>query len=70
VTAKFPPTLIVHGDGDKIVPLQQAKVMEGAHTKAGVEHQLDVVPGGGHDDKTFRPGVAKAVEWFKERLLK
>jgi acetyl esterase/lipase len=70
VTAKYPPTLIVHGDGDKIVPLQQAKEMEQALAKAGVEHKLEVISGGGHDDRTFRPGVMKALQWFKETLLK
>lgn len=70
VTAKYPPTLIVHGDDDKIVPLQQAHAMDQALTKAGVDHKLDIVAGGGHDEKTFVDGVAKAVQWFKEKLLK
>jgi acetyl esterase/lipase len=70
VTAKFPPTLIVHGDADKVVPLQQGQVMDQALTKAGVEHKLEVVPGGGHDMNTFVPGVNKAVQWFKDKLLK
>jgi acetyl esterase/lipase len=70
VTAKYPPTLIVHGEDDKIVPLQQAKAMDQVLSKAGVQHQLEVIPGSGHDDKTFRPGVTKAVQWFKDRLLK
>ncbi len=69
VTAKFPPTLIVQGDDDKIVPLQQAQIMDKALTKAGVSHRLEVIPGGGHDDKTFTPGVIKAVQWFKDKLL-
>ncbi|MBK7645249.1 MAG: alpha/beta hydrolase [Planctomycetes bacterium] len=70
VNPKYPPTLIVHGDEDRIVPLQQAQALDQALIKAGVDHQLAVVPGGGHDDKTFRPGVMKAVQWFKEKLLK
>lgn len=70
VTAKFPPTLIVHGGGDKIVPLQQAQAMDQALAGAGVQHKLEVVPGAGHDDKTFRPGVTHAVQWFKDKLLK
>jgi len=69
VTAKYPPTLIVHGDADKIVPLQQAKAMDEALAKAGVQHKLEVISGGGHDDKTFGPGVMKAVQWFKDKLL-
>lgn len=70
VTANYPPTLIVHGDDDKVVPLQQAQAMDQALTEARVEHRLEVISGGGHDDKTFRPGVMKALQWFKEKLLK
>lgn len=70
VNAKYPPTLIIHGDSDKIVPLQQAQAMQQALAKAGVEHKLEVIPGGGHDDKTFGPGLMKALEWFKAELLK
>jgi len=69
VNRKYPPTLIVHGDSDMVVPLQQAQTMDGALVRAGAEHKLEVVPGG-HDDKTFRPGVMKAVQWFKDKLLK
>ena len=70
VNAKYPPTLIIHGDSDKIVPLQQAQAMDRALAKAGVEHKLEVVPGGGHDDKTFGPGLMKALQWFQTKLLK
>jgi acetyl esterase/lipase len=70
VNAKYPPTLIIHGDSDKVVPLQQAQAMDHALAEAGVEHKLEVIPGGGHDDKTFGPGVMKALQWFKAKLLK
>ena len=70
ITSKFPPTLIVHGDADVIVPLQQALAMDQALTKAGSDHKLEVIPGGGHDEKTFFPGVMKAIQWFKDKLLK
>ena len=64
------PTLIVHGDSDNLVPLQQSQAMDQALARAGVEHKLDVIPGGGHDVKTFGPGLMKALQWFKEKLLK
>lgn len=70
VNAKYPPTLIIHGDSDKVVPLQQAQVMDHALAEAGVEHELDIIPGGGHDEKTFGPGLMKAVQWFKAKLLR
>jgi acetyl esterase/lipase len=69
VNAKYPPTLIIQGDSDKVVPLQQAQAMDQALAKAGVEHDLEVIPGGGHDDKTFGPGLMKALQWFKDKLL-
>jgi acetyl esterase/lipase len=69
VNPKFPPTLIVHGDADKVVPLQQAQAMDQALAKAGVEHKLEVIHGGGHDNKTFSPGLIKALQWFKDKLL-
>jgi acetyl esterase/lipase len=68
VNAKYPPTLIVHGDDDKVVPVQQAKAMDHALTKAGVRHNVEIITGGGHDDTTFAPGMAKALAWFKENL--
>jgi acetyl esterase/lipase len=70
VNAKYPPTLIVHGDSDKVVPLQQARVMDRALAKAGVEHRLEIIPGTGHDDKTFGPGLMKALQWLEAKLLK
>jgi len=70
VNPKYPPTLIVHGDDDKVVPLQQARSMDQALAKAGIDHELALVPGGGHDDKTFGPGLNKALQWFKDKLLK
>jgi acetyl esterase/lipase len=70
VTANYPPTLIVHGDADAVVPLQQAKVMDEALANAGAPHKLDVIPGGGHDDKTFGPGLKKSLQWFEDKLLK
>jgi acetyl esterase/lipase len=69
VTPKFPPTLLVHGDADTLVPLQQSQVMDDALAKAGVDHKLEVIPGGGHDDKTFGPGLSKVLQWFKDKLV-
>ena len=69
VNSKYPSTLIVHGDDDKVVPLQQARTMDLALTKASIPHKLEVISGGGHDEKTFVPGLTLAVRWFKQKLL-
>ena len=69
VNSKYPPTLIIHGDADKVVPLQQAQAMDSELAKAGAKHRLEVILGGGHDDQTFAPGLTKALQWFKDKLL-
>jgi acetyl esterase/lipase len=49
VDGKDPPTLILHGDADKTVPLSQGQAMHAAFDKAGVENSLKVFPGADHD---------------------
>jgi acetyl esterase/lipase len=70
VTAKFPPTLLIHGDADPLVPVQQSQVFRDALAKAGVVHDLMVVKGGKHDGTTVGPGMPRLVAWFKEKLAK
>lgn len=48
-----PPFLIQHGDADKIMPLEQARVMADVLQKAGVEATLTVMPGAGHAGAAF-----------------
>jgi len=47
------PFLIVHGDKDPVVPLQQSQILEAALQKAGVASTLRVIPGGGHGGPGF-----------------
>ena len=65
-----PPNLNVHGDEDKVVPLQQAQSMDQALHKVGFRHKFEDIQRRGHDDKTVIPGLVKAIDWFKEKLLK
>ena len=69
-TAKYPATLIVHGEKDTLVPIQQAEVMDKALANAGVDHKLVRVAEGGHDGATYIPGVTEAIAWFRAKLLK
>jgi acetyl esterase/lipase len=48
VTDKSPPTLLIHGDADVLVPLRQSTAMEALLGKSGVPVKLVVVPGGVH----------------------
>jgi len=47
-SASSPVTLMVHGDADQMVPLQQSQVLAAKLAQLGVSHQLEVIPGGDH----------------------
>jgi acetyl esterase/lipase len=65
-----PPTLIIHGDKDTLVPLQQAEVMVKAMKDAGATAELILVKGGGHDGKVVKDNMPKVLEWFDKHLAK
>jgi dipeptidyl aminopeptidase/acylaminoacyl peptidase len=44
-----PPTFLVHGTNDSVVPVSQSEELAAALTEAGVRNQLVVIPGAGHD---------------------
>jgi len=49
VTAGAPQFLIMHGDKDDMVPIQQSAQLADALKKAGTKVDYVIVPGGGHD---------------------
>ncbi len=46
--AKDPPFLILHGTADKTVPVEQSEILAAALKKAGVAHELVLVPDAPH----------------------
>ncbi len=66
------PFLIMHGDKDPLVPLDQSKELAEALTKAGVEAKLVVVEGNGHGGPGFTtPENRKLiVDFFAKHLGK
>lgn len=48
VTSNAAPTLLLHGDGDKLVPVEQAYMLQNKLEDAGVFNKLIVYPGQGH----------------------
>lgn len=64
VTADDAPMLIVHGDQDPIVPVEQSKTFQAALEKAGVKAKLHIVKGGGHGQGFQVPEVEQAVRDF------
>lgn len=68
VTSKFPPTLLIHGDRDPLVPIQQSMSFDAALAKAGVDHKFITVPGGGHDGNTVLKTYSDLIAWFEAKL--
>lgn len=68
ITAQFPPTLLVHGDKDPLVPLQQSQSFDKALEAAGRTHRLIVVSGGAHGGDAFTPSYVDLLRWFVDHL--
>ena len=68
VSSKAPPFLLIHGDADPLVPLQQSETMVAALKKAGVSAELIVKPGGGHPWPTMHEEMAILADWFDKQL--
>jgi acetyl esterase/lipase len=62
------PTLIVHGDADPLVPLQQSETFVARMKEAGVEAKLVVKPGFGHGWLTLGRDLADFADWFDAHL--
>lgn len=69
VNANTPPILMVHGDADPVVPLQQSTTMAASLQQAGVPHKLIVVPDLPHAwPEPPEDGRAEVVDWFGRYL--
>ena len=60
----FPPTLLIHGDTDNLVPIQQSIEFDRALESSRIVHKLLVVHGSGHDWVTYTKGLPTAIDWF------
>ena len=71
VSADDPPILIVHGDADKIVPIEHARVLDAALEKAKVSTELFIVKGGNHGiaGAGHPAAVKRASAFMREHLL-
>jgi len=69
VTAQAPPFLLIHGDADPVVPLQQSEAMVAALKGVGVPVELIVKKGGGHPWLTLPLEVKRMADWFDRQLL-
>ncbi|GAC1465486.1 MAG: hypothetical protein NVSMB9_05150 [Isosphaeraceae bacterium] len=68
VSRDDPPTLIIHGDADSLVPIQQAEVFVEAMTRAGAEARLVVKRGAGHVWPELSKDFDQFADWFDTHL--
>jgi acetyl esterase/lipase len=70
VTPEDPPTLIIHGDADTLVPIQQAQQIVEKLKEAKVTAELIVKPGAGHGWPTLAQDLTHFADWFDKHLKK
>jgi carboxymethylenebutenolidase len=46
--ARLPPVLILHGDADRVVPVNEADKLEAVLKEAGVPYEMHIYPGADH----------------------
>jgi len=69
VTSKAPPFLLIHGDADPVVPLQQSEVMVAALKAQSIPVELIIKKGGGHAWLTLHEEVQLLADWFDKQLI-
>jgi acetyl esterase/lipase len=67
ITPDAPPFLILHGDRDGVIPVEQAKVLDKKLTEAGVSSTLVIVQGGDHGLQSLngKPTIPSQEEYSK-----
>jgi acetyl esterase/lipase len=68
VSSDDAPTLIIHGDADELVPLQQSELIIEKFKEASVPVELVVKKGGGHGWPTILADFKLIADWFDKYL--
>ena len=72
VSPDDPPTLLIHGDKDQLVPVSNSKIIYEAFQQNKVKTELIIIPGAGHgfQGEDAKKANAAMVSWFEQTLLK
>ncbi len=68
VTSELPPTFIIHGDADTLVPLEQSEWFVDRAQTQGRDVRLEVRPGKKHGWPTMVLDISRFANWFDEHL--
>jgi acetyl esterase/lipase len=69
VTKDSVPTLIIHGDADTLVPIQQAELIIAKFKENNVPCELVVRSGAGHGGPAFNNDSKVLADWFGKYLM-
>lgn len=67
-SADDPPTLIIHGDADFLVPIQQGQLAIDKLKEAGVKAELITKPGAAHGWPGMEQDLKTIADWFDKYL--
>lgn len=70
VSADDPPMMLIHGDADKLVPIQQSELIIAKLKNASVPCQLVVKKGASHGWKNLEEDLELFANWFDDHLVK
>ena len=70
VTKDSAPTLIIHGDADKLVPIQQAELIIAKLKENNVPCELVTKPGKQHGWAGMEKDIVTIADWFDKYLAK
>ena len=68
VTAKMAPTLVIHGDADKLVPIYQAQIFEKKCAEVKAPFKLIIREGKDHGWPGMEKEIAIFADWYDEHL--
>ena len=71
-SADDPPTLLIAGDKDDLVPIKHSREIHAALQEKGVTSQLVEIAGAGHGfvGEDARRATVEMVRWFEKQLAK
>lgn len=68
LSPKTPPVLLIHGDKDLLVPIQQSEFFKRKLDALNIKNNLIVVPGEGHGWKDMSPQLNQILDWHLQTL--
>jgi len=69
ITKQTPPTLVIHGDADPLVPYEQSERFDAKLAENGVPHRLVTRKNAGHVWLGIAKDFAVVADWFDKYLL-